>query len=215
METTLREAREVRASKEHRCSWCGKRIFEGEEHTVTTLVGDGVYDWRECGRCADEVSSYIAACDPVDGYTGESFMCWLEEERPETYWAWALEDAKVRRSELRRLEGEAPPHELKYETAAASCRVAECENRLDAARRSGLCREMEKALRDAVANADDVVWVGDAETLADRMVRLGLLPESIYDGTEEQAKFIRQSKVERLERRVAELEAELAELRAG
>ncbi len=38
------------------------------------------------------------------------------------------------------------------------------------------------ALEDVLRNAGDTVWVGKAETLVDRMVRLGIYGHEVYDG---------------------------------
>ena len=39
-----------------------------------------------------------------------------------------------------------------------------------------------KAINDVLRHATDTVWVGEAETLADRMVSLGVYGHEVYEG---------------------------------
>lgn len=41
-----------------------------------------------------------------------------------------------------------------------------------------------ETLEDVLRWSDDTVWVGDAETLVDRMVALGIYGQEVYDGQE-------------------------------
>ena len=84
----------VRARKQHRCSWCGKLIETGEEHTVSTNVGDGIYNWRECDRCAPYVGQMMRMPDKfyfdsgIDAWTSEGFDEFMREEYPATWEVW-------------------------------------------------------------------------------------------------------------------------------
>ena len=104
MITILTPPHRVKARKPHRCDWCGKRIEIGEEHTVSTNVGDGIYNWRECDRCATYVSQMMRMPDKfyfddgVGGWTSESFVEFMREEYPATWEAWEFQNRLEARS---------------------------------------------------------------------------------------------------------------------
>jgi len=92
MITILTPHHRVKARKPHRCDWCGKRIEIGEEHTVSTNVGDGIYNWRECDRCSLYVKAAIDGdfdVDPtIEGFSSSDFIEFMREEYPATWGAW-------------------------------------------------------------------------------------------------------------------------------
>ena len=42
--------------------------------------------------------------------------------------------------------------------------------------------ELVRAMEDVLRHATDTVWVGEAETLVDRMVSLGIYEHDVYEG---------------------------------
>ena len=49
-------------------------------------------------------------------------------------------------------------------------------------RRTELEIELARTMEDVLRNASDTVWVGEGETLVDRMVGLGLYDQEVYEG---------------------------------
>lgn len=154
---------DVVARKEHRCSWCNKRIFKMEAHRSGVFKYDSVYTWRECNRCKEKVSEFIAETDCRDDfYTGEQFAEWLKEEHPVTYWQWALEDAKVALSEIMRSEADYESKaEFEHLRRAAMYEISSRANELERVKRvrafqlqDTLIREMYDLLERC--NNDDV-----------------------------------------------------------
>lgn len=63
------------ARKEHRCSWCGNPIRNGEEYEWQKFIFDGAfYEWHAhlaCSRVANAIWDYA---DPDDGMDEDLFM---------------------------------------------------------------------------------------------------------------------------------------------
>ncbi len=74
--TILKDRREVKAAKNHACDYCGARISQGENHNITTIVGDGIYDWRSHKHCDELVDglNMFSLCDPGEGLTSDHFQ---------------------------------------------------------------------------------------------------------------------------------------------
>ena len=72
---TLKPQTEVKAKKEHRCSFCNERIKSGETYIKSTHIFDGsVYDWKAhkmCDYLCTKMNMY-ADCD--EGVTQDDFM---------------------------------------------------------------------------------------------------------------------------------------------
>lgn len=95
MVTELVSAHRVKARKEHRCNWCGKRIEVGEDHTATSLVYDGsAYTFRECDRCAPYVEPMMDYWDNRydEGYNGDDMYEYMRDEHPDVWDAWMEAD---------------------------------------------------------------------------------------------------------------------------
>ena len=73
---TLSYQKEVKAKKEHRCSFCGSMIREGMTYLTSTHKQDGVvYDWKShtyCDKIADKLNMYDDECD--EGLTQDAFQ---------------------------------------------------------------------------------------------------------------------------------------------
>ena len=73
---TLSYQKEVKAKKEHRCSFCNSMIREGMTYITSTHKQDGkVYDWKShtyCDKIADKLNMYDEECD--EGLTQDSFQ---------------------------------------------------------------------------------------------------------------------------------------------
>ncbi|GAA6488445.1 hypothetical protein [Gordonibacter urolithinfaciens] len=95
MSTELTQSHRVKARKEHRCDWCGKKIAVGETYTSSAHVMDGrAYTWHECDRCAPYVGPMMAYWDhrADEGYTGEDMSEYMHEEHPDVWDAWKEAD---------------------------------------------------------------------------------------------------------------------------
>lgn len=95
--TCLDEPHRVRARKTHRCDWCGGKIEKGDEYTVSTLVGDSIYQWHECDRCREYVDEMWDWYNRNGGYwgdglNGEDFDEFMREEHPDVYKEWYPDD---------------------------------------------------------------------------------------------------------------------------
>ena len=91
MMVTLRQPTRIKARKEHSCDYCDKKIFIGEEHTISTHKYDGLlYDWRTCDRCKPYVLEAFRnehySFD--DGMTEEDFRRYMWEEHYEIAKEW-------------------------------------------------------------------------------------------------------------------------------
>lgn len=92
---TVSDPMTVKARKQHRCSWCGKKIAKGELHTASTLKGDEIYTWRECGRCREYVSEMFEThyyWDASDGVTRDQFIEFMRENHPDVLREWRQHD---------------------------------------------------------------------------------------------------------------------------
>lgn len=73
---TLRYPQEVKANKEHICSFCGEKILTGQMYLISTHKGDsGLYDWKShkhCDMLVDKIG--IEDTDGEHGITQENFM---------------------------------------------------------------------------------------------------------------------------------------------
>ena len=97
MPVELAPSKRVKARKEHRCDYCGKRIYVDEEHTVSKLVeGGSAYTWRECDRCAHYVRKMMAYWNyPIgEGYNCEDMAYDMTENHPDVWDAWKESDGK-------------------------------------------------------------------------------------------------------------------------
>ena len=154
---------DVVARKEYRCSWCNKRIFKYEAHRVGTMKYDDIYTWRECSRCREMVSEFMADEDCRDDmYTSEQFGVWLLENHPVTHWQWALEDAKVTLSEVMGKEGEyGTKAEFEHMRRAAMYEISSRANELERVKRVRTFQLQDKLIREMYdllerCNCDDV-----------------------------------------------------------
>jgi hypothetical protein len=88
------ETKVVVARKEHKCSWCDKRIAVGERYTVSSIASEEtIYSWRGCKRCEEFVDKAYKELDSWgDGVTQEEFLEYMREEHKEVYYRWKLED---------------------------------------------------------------------------------------------------------------------------
>ena len=73
---TLSYQKEVKAKKEHRCSFCQSMIRVGMTYITSTHKQDGeVYDWKShtyCDKIADKLNMYDDECD--EGLTQDHFQ---------------------------------------------------------------------------------------------------------------------------------------------
>lgn len=94
MTKCITPAHRVKARKPHYCSWCGKRIEIGEIYTVSTNVGDEIYTWRECDRCAPYVDEMMAFPGDfyfdsgIEAYTHDSFLDFMLNENADVLEKW-------------------------------------------------------------------------------------------------------------------------------
>lgn len=72
---TIMPPTERKASKDHRCDFCGERIAAGDTYTISTHKHDGdIYDWKThkyCSNLADKMNMYQ---DADEGVNQDSFM---------------------------------------------------------------------------------------------------------------------------------------------
>ena len=72
---TLKHTTQVKAIKEHRCNFCGEKIFKGDSYLTSTHKMDGVvYDWKthqHCNEVADKLKLYDI-CE--DGVSQDQFI---------------------------------------------------------------------------------------------------------------------------------------------
>jgi hypothetical protein len=71
---TLRYSHEVKAHKEHRCNFCGEKIFKGTTYISSTHKCDVIYDWKSHKHCA-MLASRLKMYDNCDeGVTQDDFI---------------------------------------------------------------------------------------------------------------------------------------------
>lgn len=78
---TLAYPLEVRAKKQHSCSYCSEKINKDELYFKSTHKSDGeVYDWKSHKHC-DKIASILKMFDfAEDGVTQEFFMETINDE---------------------------------------------------------------------------------------------------------------------------------------
>lgn len=80
---TLSYQKEIKATKEHNCNFCGYKIVPGEMYFKSTHKYEGeVYDWKTHKHCS-EIADKLKMYDDVDsdsGVTEEHFQEVIHEE---------------------------------------------------------------------------------------------------------------------------------------
>lgn len=72
---TLSYQKEVKASREHRCNFCGEKIQVGEKYITSTHKYEGsIYDWKTHKYCADLASRLKMYENADEGVTEEDFQ---------------------------------------------------------------------------------------------------------------------------------------------
>ena len=73
---TIKHQTEVKAIKEHKCSFCSYRISKGDTYLSSTYKNDGsIYDWKAHKHC-EELALQMEMYDDIDddGLTQDAFM---------------------------------------------------------------------------------------------------------------------------------------------
>lgn len=72
---TISYSKEVKAAKDHRCNFCGDKIWEGETYITSTHKNDGVlYDWKTHKDCSNIATRLKMYDDAEDGLTEDMFQ---------------------------------------------------------------------------------------------------------------------------------------------
>jgi len=69
-----------KANKPHKCDWCGCEIAKGEEYRDTTLVNDGIYQWKSHLKC-DYIFNKLNmdSYDDADGVNADTYREYVRE----------------------------------------------------------------------------------------------------------------------------------------
>lgn len=73
---TLKHQTEVKAIKEHKCSFCSYRISKGETYLSSTYKNDGsIYDWKAHKHC-EQLALQMKMYEDIDsdGLTQDAFI---------------------------------------------------------------------------------------------------------------------------------------------
>lgn len=72
---TISYGKETKASKDHKCDFCGEKIFKGIIYIKSTHEFDGqIYDWKTHDYCSKLASKLNMYDDADEGVTQDMFM---------------------------------------------------------------------------------------------------------------------------------------------
>ena len=78
---TLMQPTKTKAIKEHRCNFCGEKIYKGDTYIKSTHKNEGeVYDWKTHDRCSELADKMKMYEDADEGVSQEIFMENVSEE---------------------------------------------------------------------------------------------------------------------------------------